>query len=67
MLLVLDDLVWVDALLKEISIDCNEILLGVESKEISAIIETVRDLGNLAAIELSCISYFQVAIQGYDR
>ena len=64
---VYNDLEWMNAVLEETDIDCNQVLLRVEGKEILAIMETVGNLGNFAAIELSCISYFQVAIQGYDR
>ena len=54
-LLILYYLVGRDAFDVEIHIDCNEVLLGVEGKEISFFEKAVGDLRNRAAFDLACI------------
>ena len=43
-----------DSLLEEIGIDCYKILLSVEGKDVSTIIEAIGDLRNLDVLELIC-------------
>ena len=43
-----------DSLLEEIGIDCYKILLSVEGKDVSTIIEAIGDLRNLDVLELVC-------------
>ena len=52
--IILYYLVRDDSLAEEIDIDCYEVLLGVEGKDVSAIIEAVGDLRNLDVFELAC-------------
>ena len=66
-LLILYYFVGRDAFDAEIHIDGNEVLFGVEGKEVSVFKKVVGDLRNLAFfVVLACTSYCQFSIQNYD-
>ena len=66
-LLILYYLVSGDAFDAEIHIDCNEVLFGVEGKEVSVFKKVVGNLRNLAFfVVLACTIYCQFSIQNCD-